>query len=201
MRSPAPIRDGGARAAFGSSYAARDPELSLWVHATLIESVRFTYEAWIEPLTPDERARLYLETRPIGRAFGIPDELLPADVEAFDAWYAAMCGPSGPIHPSATARDLARYVVSPRLTTLIPPLGWLPPRTYDWLFWPSLALLPPSLREEFGFAWGPRQAIVAAWLTAGYRAWRPILPAHVRSFPVALRADERVRADAAYCRP
>jgi uncharacterized protein (DUF2236 family) len=188
-----PIRDDAARVAFGSSYAARDPELLLWVHATLIESVRFTYEAWIEPLTADDRARLYLETRPIGRAFGIPDHLLPPDVGAFDAYYDAMCSPGGPVHPTATARELARFVISPRLGPLIPPLGWLPPVTYDWLFWPSLALLPPRLRQEFGIDWGARQALVAAWLTTGFRMWRPLLPTRLRFFPIAVRADERIK--------
>src|SRR3954447_3992052 len=41
-----PIDDPLNRARFGERYEARDPELSLWVHATLVESVATAFEAW-----------------------------------------------------------------------------------------------------------------------------------------------------------
>jgi uncharacterized protein (DUF2236 family) len=189
-----PIGDAAARLRFGERYDAREPELSLWVHATLVESVATVSDAWIERLTPVRRARLYEETRPIGRAFGIPDRLLPKDVAAFDRYFAEMLGPNGPVHPSATGRELARFVLQPRLNALIPPLGWLPPATYSWLQWPSIALLPPGLRAEFEIQWGPAQAAVAAWLSAGLRAGRLLAPERLRWFPASVRAYDRVRA-------
>ena len=64
----------------GPGYAARDPELSLWVHATLVDSTMAVADAWLEPLSQDRRAAYYAETMPIGRAFGVPDALLPPDV-------------------------------------------------------------------------------------------------------------------------
>src|SRR6185503_2544407 len=131
-----PIDDPGAHARFGGRYDARDAELSLWVHATLVESVATAFEAWIEPLSADERARLYQESRPIGLAFGIPDGLLPADIDAFDRYFADMRSADGPVHPSPKARELARYVLAPRLDALVPVLGWVPPMTYSWLQWP-----------------------------------------------------------------
>ena len=79
----------------GPGYQARDPELSLWVHATLIESTIAAYDAWLEPLSRDRRARLYMETRPLGQAFGIPDGLLPGHLDAFEAYYAGMLAPDG----------------------------------------------------------------------------------------------------------
>ena len=69
----------------GEGYRAVDPDLSLWVHATLVDSTMAAYHAWLEPLSPERRARYYAETLPVGRAFGIPAALLPPDVEAFDA--------------------------------------------------------------------------------------------------------------------
>src|SRR3954447_25720474 len=53
------VSDSVARTRFGEQYAARDPELSLWVHATLIESVLAAHESWIAPLTPSDRRRYY----------------------------------------------------------------------------------------------------------------------------------------------
>jgi uncharacterized protein (DUF2236 family) len=191
-----PIEDPANRARWGDHYDARDPELSLWVHATLVESVATAYEAWVEPLSPDARRRLYEESRPIGRAFGISDRLLPADVDAFDAYFAGMLAPGGPVHPSPKARELARYVLHPTLDALVPVLGWVPPQLYAWLQWPAIALLPPRLRAEFEIPWGPEREAVAAWLKAGLQLGMAISPNRLRWFPQARRAYDRVAAAA-----
>jgi uncharacterized protein (DUF2236 family) len=187
-----PIEDPAARGRFGNRYDARDPELSLWVHATLVESVATAYQAWIAPLSAEERSRLYDESRPIGRAFGIPESILPADLVAFDRYFADMRGRDGPVHPSPKARELAGYVLAPRLDAWIPSLGWVPPTVYSWLQWPALALLPEDLREEFAIPWSPVHDAVAAWLKSGMSAWRPLVPPGLRWFPQALRAFDRV---------
>ena len=73
-----PVVDPAARSATGAEhYRARDPELSLWVHATLVDSTFVAYDAWIEPLSTERRARAYEETIPIGRALGVTAGLLP----------------------------------------------------------------------------------------------------------------------------
>ena len=74
------------RAITGPGYTARDPELSLWVHATLVDSTMAVADAWLEPMSMERRAAFYAETRPIGRAFGVPESLLPADIGAFDEY-------------------------------------------------------------------------------------------------------------------
>ena len=84
----------------GPGYSARDPDLSLWVHATLVESTIAVYDAWLEPLPTARRAAYYAETRPIGRAFGVPETSLPADLAAFERYVAEMLGPAGPVHAS-----------------------------------------------------------------------------------------------------
>ena len=40
----------------GPTYRARDPELSLWVHATLVDSTIVVADQWLEPLSRDRRA-------------------------------------------------------------------------------------------------------------------------------------------------
>jgi len=189
-----PVQDPGARAAFGSAYAARDPELSLWVHATLVDSTIVANDRWIAPLARDRRARFYAETRPIGRAFGIPDDLLPADLDRFERYLADMLAPSGPIHPTQTARDIAAAILAPPLGPVVPALGWLPPVLYAWTLWPAIGLLPGPLRDEYGLLWGARERLVSAWLVAAWRAWRPILPSSFRHMPQATAADRRVSA-------
>jgi uncharacterized protein (DUF2236 family) len=180
----------------GPGYAARDPELSLWVHATLVDSTMAVADAWLEALPGWRRAAFYAETRPIGRAFGVPDGLLPADIEAFDLYLAGMLAPAGPVRVSATARELAGVVLRPPLAPLASWLAVVPRDAYSWTLWPSVGLLPASVREDYGLSWGFRERAVSAWLVAGWRAWRPVLPASFRQMPKALAADRRMRGSA-----
>ena len=91
----------------GEGYHARDPELSMWVHATLVDSTIVAADAWLEPIDRERRARFYDETKPIGRAFGIPESLLPADLDAFEAYLDGMLGPGGAVRVGPLARELA----------------------------------------------------------------------------------------------
>lgn len=189
----------------GPGYAARDPALSLWVHATLVDSTIVANDAWIERLSRSRRAAFYAETRPIGRAFGVPDELLPADLDAFEAYVEGMLEPGGPVQVSPVARELARTILRPPLAPLAswlpggaawrPVLEHVPAGLYDWTLWPAVGLLPSSVRDAYGLPWGSRHRLVSGWLVGAWRAWRPILPVAFRQMPQALAADARVRRD------
>jgi uncharacterized protein (DUF2236 family) len=179
------------RAITGPTYRARDPELSLWVHATLVDSTIVVADAWLEPLSRERRARYYAETLPIGRAFGIPPSRLPPDLGAFEIYLADSLAPRGPVAPDDTARELADAVLHPPLAPVVPLLGWLPRSASAWTLWPSIGLLPPEIRVGYGFRWGPMERLVSAWLVTSWRAWRPLLPSTFRQMPQALAADRR----------
>ena len=125
----------------------------------------------------------------------------------------AMIAPGGPVRPSPVARSLAATILRPPLAPAVTrgpvaerlgpsrdPLGSalarLPGRAASWLFVPSIGLLPERVREGYGFAWGPRERLLDAWLVNAWRAWRPIVPERWRWFPQALAADARVREPA-----
>jgi uncharacterized protein (DUF2236 family) len=182
------------RSITGPTYRARDPELSLWVHATLVDSTIVAADAWLEPLSRGRRERYYAETVPIGRAFGIPPNLLPADLDAFDAYLGRMLAEGGPVVVGDLARELAHVVLHPPLGPVAPPLADLPAWTYAWTLWPAIGLLPPSVRRAYRLPWGPIERGVAAWLLATWRAWRPVLPTEFRQMPQARSADRRVDA-------
>ncbi|MEP6638659.1 MAG: oxygenase MpaB family protein, partial [Chloroflexota bacterium] len=171
---------------------ARDPDLSMWVHATLVDSTIEVADRWLEPLPRERRARYYAETLPIGRAFGIPAGLLPADIDAFECYVATAIAPGGPVQVGPMARELADAVLHPPLGPVVPALGWLPSWSYAWTVWPSVGLLPPVVREGYGLPWGPLERAVSTWLVASWRWWRPILPAGFRQMPMALAADRRL---------
>lgn len=175
-----------------ATYDAHDPDLALWVHATLIDATLVTYEAWIRPLHLDERARFYAETLPIGRALGIPADRLPPDIAAFNTYVARQLSPGGPIRVTPTARSLASAILAPPLGPPHPLLGRAPTSIHAWLLWPAVGLLPAWIRDAYGLRWGRRERVVAGWLVAGFRAWRPCLPADWRTMPQALAADARL---------
>jgi uncharacterized protein (DUF2236 family) len=192
------------RGIVGPGYAARDPVLALWVHATLVDSTIVANDAWLEPLSRDRRAAFYLETRPLGRAFGVPDKLLPTDLDAFEGYVEAMLAPGGPVRVSPVARELAVTILRPPLAPLA---SWLPcgagaarvparvpGAAFAWILWPAIGLLPGSVREAYELRWGTRERLIAGWLVAGWRAWRPLLPETFRQMPQALAPDRRVHA-------
>jgi uncharacterized protein (DUF2236 family) len=187
-----PVRDATARETHGPHYSARDPELSLWVHATLVDSTIVAADAWLAPEPHEARQRYYEETRPIGRAFGVNADRLPANLDAFEAYMAEMLEPGSPIQVTPTARELGRAVLNPPLGPVLPPLAWLPSRAYGWTLWPAIGLLPPRLRTEYGLGWGPFERLVSRWLVATWRASRPIFPAPFRQMPQALAAARRL---------
>jgi uncharacterized protein (DUF2236 family) len=199
------VLDPDVRTRHGNRYSALNPALALWVHATLVDSTIVAYDAWIERLSRAEKARYYEETLPVGRAFGIPATMLPADLDAFEDYLAGMLAPDGEIAVGDVARELAGSILQPPLgpavaaagppfDRLAPVLDAIPARAYGWLFWPSIGLLPASVREGYELPWGLRQRAVAAWLVATWQAWRPALPASFRHMPQALNADRRVGA-------
>ena len=178
----------------GPTYQARDPELSLWVHATLVDSTIVVADAWLEPLSRARRERYYAETLPIGRAFGIPADLLPPDLATFEAYLDAMLAPDGPVQVGGLARELADVVLHPPLGPVVPMLAGIPAVAYAWTLWPAVGLLPPYVRDAYGFRWGPLERAVSGWLVTCWRAWRPWLPEDFRQMPQALVADRRLAA-------
>ncbi len=175
----------------GEGYHARDPELSMWVHATLVDSTIVAADAWLEPIDRERRARFYDETKPIGRAFGIPESLLPADLDAFEAYLDGMLGPGGAVRVGPLARELAQTIVHPPLPGVLGALP-IPAVAYDWTMWPGVGLLPPSVRDAYGFPWDTRHRLVSDWLVASWRAWNPLLPTSFRQMPQARAADRRI---------
>ena len=176
----------------GRGYAARDPVLALWVHATLIDSTIVGNDAWLGPL-PRAAGRALLRgdaaDRPGLRRAG--RRCCPRDLDAFEAYMAERLAPGGGVHVTDTARELADDVLHPPLPGLLARLP-LDPRAYGWTLWPAVGLLPPSVRDGYGLRWGRRERLVADWLVAGWRAWNPLLPRSFRQMPQALAADRRV---------
>ena len=175
----------------GDGYRALDPQLLLWVQATLIVTSVAAYRRWVGPLCADERERFWQEARSVGLRLGIPLADSPADWPALLRYWDDMLAPDGPIRVTDTARRLAPLIIRP-------PLPLLPAPLVDLLALPGMALLPARLRAEFGIAWGPRHAAMSRALDRLIRGWVTVVPAGLRSMPQATGAARRVAGSAGH---
>jgi uncharacterized protein (DUF2236 family) len=146
----------------GTPYAALDPHLLLWVYATLIDSGLLAYETFVAPLTEAEREQAYLEFQEAAHVWGIPPEIFPPGI-----------------------REAGRIILKP-------PVWWLPGFLMSPLEWVAVWLLPPTIRDGFGYTWGPRRERFMQLCAALSRRVVPRLPAWLRDLPVARAADRRV---------
>ncbi len=133
----------------GRGYRALDPDLLLWVHATLVDSALVTYETFVQRLTPREREDFYQESKLVGELLGIPRPSFPDSLPDFDAYVEAMIT-TGQARVGQVAKALARLV-------LRPPLRLLPGPVMIPFEIVTAGLLPATLRAQYGLAWGPGQ--------------------------------------------
>ena len=166
----------------GTRYSACDPALLGWVHATLVDSFLRAYELYVRPLSPAQRDTYCAESAGIETLLRIPTGSLPRSTAELDAYMAAKLG-SGEIHVTDTARDLAREILFPPMSAHV---------------WPALVvlrlatvgLLPPTLREGYGFPWSSRRATALTASAFAIRHLLPVIPTPLRYWPAA-RAAQR----------
>jgi uncharacterized protein (DUF2236 family) len=179
-RLPEPI--GPYRA--GTAYSARDPELLLWVHATLVDTALLVYQTWIGPLSETEQCEYYEDMKTLARVFGTPSAVIPPTLDDFRAYMRERLA-GDEICVTAAARDICHSILNPPL-----PL----PLRHAWrvVNLVTAGLLPPALREQYGFSWGlARRAVLSASRDSVRRLLLPLLPDMVRSIGPA-RAAERL---------
>ena len=170
----------------GTPYDARDPELLLWVHATIVDTALLMYRTYVGPLSAAEQEAYYQDMKALARLFGTPDEAIPDSYGDFVAWWRAMLA-SERICVTPEARALATTVLSPPLPALARP-------AWELVRFATAGFLPGELRRGYGFGWTPvHRAALAASAEGVRRALLPLLPDLARALPGA-RAAEREAA-------
>ena len=167
----------------GHRYRALDPELLMWVQATLLETSILLYDRYVRPLEESERVRYYEEMKPVARTYGISDEAIPRDYAAFRDYWEWMVRDR--LRVTDVTHDVTDAILSPDLPRLVRP----PARpAIEMLRLVTVGTLPDSLRAELGLPWS---SLRERLLTASQRTIRlllPRLPDIVRRFPAARRA-------------
>ena len=84
----------------------------------------------------------------IGTLFGLLPEEMPADIDAFDAYMAAMLA-GGDLHVTPEARELAIEIV------MRPPVPLRMRPMLELVNQITVGLLPAEIRRGYGFSLGP----------------------------------------------
>jgi uncharacterized protein (DUF2236 family) len=166
----------------GTPYRADDPEHLLWILGALAESAMLVYGKYARTLDREEKDDLWRDYRVVGRLFGLREREMPADSAAFEAYMAERyASPELVVTPQA--RELATDIV------LRPPVPLHLRPVLELVNQITVGLLPPRVREQYGFTWDPVRA-VALHGGAEYlkRVVVPVLPERVRMLPLARAA-------------
>jgi uncharacterized protein (DUF2236 family) len=164
----------------GTTYSARDPELLRWVHATLLDSMLLAYEKFVGPLTCETQDQYCAEASVMGPLLGIGQGTLPCSRAELDGYMSAM-RISGEIQVTNQARIVASDLLAPPLGPAVTPLLW-PVRLI------TLGLLPPHLRDAYGFPWDARDERRFLRSVSVVKRARSLLPPFLREWPAARTA-------------
>jgi uncharacterized protein (DUF2236 family) len=137
----------------GTPFAADDPDLLLWVLATLVDSALVFYERYVGSLSPAERDAYWQDYRVIGALFGLKDHEMPVDIRDFDAYMRDMLT-GGELSVTSAARDLALRIV------MRPPVPLARRPVLEVVNFITVGLLPARLRRQFGLSWDPLRALM-----------------------------------------
>jgi uncharacterized protein (DUF2236 family) len=166
----------------GTRYSALDPELLLWVHATLVDSAIVVHSQWVRPLTESEQRSYYEEMKTVARLFGTPAGVIPPTLDDFRDYFRRMLD-GEEIVVTETAREIAHAVLNPPLPFVMRP-------AMDVVKLVTASLLPARLRRDYGLAWDPvRAATIAGSRAFTRRIAMPLLPRRLRTVPAGYPAD------------
>ncbi len=152
----------------GRSYTGDDPELKLWVYATLVDTSLISYERFVTPLSAAEREQYYRETKVVARSLGISEADLPPNLTAFGNYMKRMLA-SDVLAVTDESRELAWHVLDPTVQGLQYASASL-------LRFVTAGLLPERFRHAFGLRWGARRQALLDGLSRTTRLLRPVAP-------------------------
>lgn len=171
------LREAAGRFSAGTPYSASDPELLIWVDATVRDSMLLAYELFVTPLSPAERDRFWAEGEDIMTALRVPSGARIRSPDQFRR-YVGELETNGSLAVTTEARALAREIVSPPATRALWPLARLHRVT-------TVGLLPVGIREAYGFAWSDADdRALGRWARPIKRA-RRLMPDAIALWPRA----------------
>jgi uncharacterized protein (DUF2236 family) len=167
----------------GAGYRASDPDLLVWVLATLIDTSLFMYERFVSALSPEEASAYYEDMCRLGSLLSVPKGAMPPNLDAFQAYVDGMI-------PSLIVTEEARSIYKGLFggPLLLRPL-------MSGVRVLTAGLLPRTLREQFGLTWGPNHERLLQASQRGSRLVLPRLPRRLRAPPWFLMPGSAAPSD------
>lgn len=158
----------------GTPWAADDPELLLWIIATLADSGLVVYERYVGALSAGERDAYWHDYRVMGALFGLEPDDMPSGFREFEDYLRTMLG-GDTLHVTAAARDVATAVI------LRPPVPLAMRPLVELANAITVGLLPATLRREYRLSWDPLRGLaLRAGSEYSRRLLLPVLPRRLR---------------------
>jgi uncharacterized protein (DUF2236 family) len=177
--------DAGGRYPAGTPYDARDPELLMWVHATLVHTSLQVYTRYVGSLSIGEQQTYYEEQKTLAEQVGVAREHQPETFADFNAYFNDMIS-GDRLGVTDALRDVVDATLRPELPFVMRPL-------LEALSLATVGLLPERLRAELGLPWTANRRRVFNASRVVLTRLLPVLPRLMREFPPARSADRRVR--------
>ena len=133
----------------GLDYRAEDPDLLLWVHAGMVDSIVHVVQRYGRGLSADEADRYVAEMVPFAVIVGVPPEQVPSSVSALRAYM-----------ESVSLRQVTPAAIDAMGVVLDPP-DLAPDLRELWhdLGQVAIGTLPDWAREMYGFAAPPAESM------------------------------------------
>lgn len=162
------------RGIHGPGYDALDPDLQLWVAATLYHTSTMLYGRWIGHLDRGAAEAVYRQYRVLGVALQMREEQWPADQATFGSYWDGMLDR---LQVTDAARKVCHDLFHPRR---IP--AWMrAAMPLNRLV--TGGLLPARLRDDYGIEWNARRARRFDAFSSATRLIYPRLPGPIRRLP------------------
>jgi uncharacterized protein (DUF2236 family) len=171
------LAEAAGRFPAGTPWAADDPELLMWILATLADSAWTVYGRYVRPLDRDERDAYWRDMRVMGRLFGLRDAEMPATSLDLEVYVHEMLH-GDTLHVSEQARKLGIEIV------LHPPVPVLARPLLEVANFITVGLLPSQVRRQYGLRWDPLRSVALRFgAESTRRLLTPVLPARFRFAP------------------
>jgi uncharacterized protein (DUF2236 family) len=179
----------------GAAYSGRDRQLLRWVHATFVDTMLVTHDAFVGGLTEEDADRFVREWDAVAALMGVPAASLWKSRAALrDYVEQQQKAPAGPALPGTGSRLIARTVLRPPVSSAAMRPGWAV------VTFATVGLLPPAMRRAYGIRWTAAHAAAHAAMSLGLRTGRIALPRRLRVSPVhdhaLARVEGRLEAEA-----
>lgn len=163
----------------GTRYDARDPELLLWVHATLVDTLLLSYTVFVGPLTHAEEEKYYQESKQVAHLLGLLPTQMPQSVDDLKQYVHTMVH-SNYLAPTLQGRELAFQTLFPSAPGALRPFMHLNLNITN-------ALLPQAVRDIYNLSWSKSQQRIFDLSARSIRTIIPHMPMMLRELPITRR--------------